>query len=60
MSKEKLDHEKDNLSYLEINPVALREKTLEVLAIAKKQEAEKIAAGKKGYVSADGKTSYLS
>ena len=47
--KENLDHEKDNKSYLEINPIAQREKALEVLAIAKKQEAEKIAAGKKWY-----------
>lgn len=56
--KNNLDHEKDNLSYLETNPVALREKAIEVLAIAKKQEAEKIAAGKK-WTRIDHKTEVL-
>lgn len=59
MSKENLDHEKDNKSYLETNPVAQRTKAQEVLAKAKKLEAEKIAAGKKWYTTKDGKTSFL-
>lgn len=50
---------KDNRSYLEINPTAQRNKALEALAKAKKVEADRIAAGKKWYVSADHKTSVL-
>lgn len=55
----KADVAKDNRSYLETNPVALRSKAQEVLAKAKELEAKKIAAGKKWEVSPDGKTSYL-
>lgn len=56
--KNKLDHEKGAFSGLELNAVAQREKALEVLAIAKKQEAKKIAAGKKWY-RVDHKTEIL-
>lgn len=48
MKKEsKEQHEKDNKSYLETNPVAQRTKAQEVLKLAKEQEKAKIAAGKK-------------
>tara|TARA_R110002033_G_scaffold161603_1_gene198212 strand:+ start:2008 stop:2187 length:180 start_codon:yes stop_codon:yes gene_type:complete len=58
MSKEKPDHKKDNLSYLEVNPRGEREKALEVLAKAKEQEAAKLAAGKKWY-KVDNRTEIL-
>lgn len=50
---------KDNRSYLEVNPTSQRAKALEALAKAKKVEADQIAAGKKWHVSVDGKTSRL-
>lgn len=56
-SKQKI--EKDNRSYLETNPRALRSKAQEALIKAKEIEAGKLAAGKKWHVSPDGKTSYL-
>jgi hypothetical protein len=56
-SKQKI--EKDNRSYLETNPIALRTKAQAALVKAKAIEAEKIAAGKKWVTSSDGKTSYL-
>jgi len=57
-SKQKI--EKDNRSYLEVNPSVQRNKAKVALAKAKEIEAKQIAAGKKWHVSPDGKTSYLS
>lgn len=60
MKKEsKQKKEKDNRSYLEVNPRALRAKAIAALAKAKEIDAGKIAAGKKWVISPDGKTSYL-
>ncbi len=52
--------EKDNRSYLEVNPSEQRIKALKALEKAKKIEAQQIAAGKKWHTSPDGKTSWLS
>lgn len=56
MKERNLD--KEDKSYLETNPVALRSKAKEVLEKAKKLEAVKVAAGKKWFFI-DGKTQVL-
>jgi hypothetical protein len=56
-SKQKI--EKDNRTYLETNPRALRSMAFAALAKAKELEAKKIEAGQQWHVSPCGKTSWL-